>query len=196
MISTIVVSNPKKILVVSDNSLALALIGDRLVQAGYRVRRAESEHAAESWLAGGSRPDLAILDLSLPIDGALQLARRLNELDHVPFILLTALCEADRLEDSIPQLIPAIEAALTRARELQELRESRDHLQRALDNERNICVATGIVMMEYRLKRGAAYDLLRHTARNRQRKLSVVADEIVRARELLNLEAAQQPPLN
>lgn len=192
---------PKVLLLVDDDRLVLSTTANGLRRAGYEVICAESAEDAEVWLASGARPDLALLDVRMPGQGGLYLAHRLHELDHIPFIMLSAYSDATLVEQTarqgalaylvkpldIPQLVPAIEAALTRADELQELRHGRRQLQQALDDERNISVATGILMMEYKLSRQAAFILLRDTARKQRRKLNAVADELVRARELLNL---------
>ncbi|MEI8323801.1 MAG: response regulator [Betaproteobacteria bacterium] len=172
-------------------------MADGLIDAGYAVTTADSAEEAESWLAGGERPDLAILDVRMPGRGGLYLAQRLRELDHIPFIMLSAYSDAAIVEEAtrhgalgyavkpldIPQLIPAVEAALARANELQGLRETRQQLQRALDAERNISVATGIYMMQYRLRRSEAFNVLRDAARKQRRKLADMADEIVTAHE-------------
>jgi response regulator NasT len=85
------------------------------------------------------------------------------------------------------QLVPAIEAALARANELQALRAARQQLQAALDGERDISIAVGITMMQYRLKRSDAFELLRKSARTRRRKMADLAREIIHAGEALNL---------
>lgn len=201
-------SNGKRLLLVDDDRLVQAVVANGLTRAGYQVTSAESAEDAEAWLAGGERPHLAILDVSMPGLGGLHLARRLHDLDHVPFIMLSAYSEPETVQRAtgygalgyvvkpldIPQMIPAIEAALGRANELQELRDTRHQLQSALDTERNISVATGIVMMEHRLGRAEAFVLLRATARRQRRKLAEVADAIVAARETLNFNGAAPIP--
>jgi AmiR/NasT family two-component response regulator len=195
----------KQLLIVEDDRLVLSTIACGLTHAGYGVATAESAEDAEAWLASGERPDLAILDVRMPGQGGLQLAQRLHELDHIPFMMLSAYSDPQTVEQAtrcgalgyavkpldIPQLVPAIESALARANELQELRDTRSQLQVALDGERNISVATGIVMMEHRLKRGDAFALLRDSARKQRRKLADMADEVVKARETLSFSAAQ-----
>jgi response regulator NasT len=94
----------------------------------------------------------------------------------------------------IPQLVPAIEAALARANELQGLRETRQHLQKALDAERNISVATGVYMVEYGLKRSDAFNLLRDSARKQRRKLADIADDVVAAHESPGSQARRRLP--
>mgnify|MGYP002149656368 CR=1 FL=1 len=53
--------------------------------------------------------------------------------------------------------------------EIEHLRQSRAQLQEALDGDRSINVATGITMMQYRLPRAAAFELLRSAARSPRR---------------------------
>ena len=201
-----IISAPaKRLLLVDDDRLVLVTIARGLIQAGYAVMTAESVEEAEAWLAGGDRPDLAILDVRMPDQGGLQLAQRLHELDHIPFMILSAYSEPQMVAQAshcgalgyavkpldVAQLVPTIEAALARADELQELRVTRQQLQKALDAERNISVATGILMMEYRLKRSDAFALLRDNARKQRRKLADMADELVSARDTLSFDVAQ-----
>jgi len=196
----------KQLMLVDDDRLVLSTLASGLLRAGYRVVTAESAEDAENQLSGGMRPDLAILDVRMPGNGGMHLAQRLHELDHIPFMMLSAYSDAafvDRATQlgalgycvkpvDIAQLAPAIESAMARANEIQGLRETRKQLQNALDGERNISVATGIFMTEYRLKRHEAFALLRDTARKHRRKLADVASEVVSAREILNL----QPPVD
>lgn len=189
----------KHLLIVDDDRLVLATLAAGLANMGYQVSTAESAEDAQALLAGGQRPDLAILDVRMQGQDGLFLARRLHDLDHIPFMMLSAYSDAPTVEQAtlngalgyvvkpadIGQLIPAIEAALARANELQDLRLTRQQLQQALDDERNISMATGIFMREHRLKRSDAFAMLRSAARKDRRKLADVADEVVRASEAL-----------
>jgi AmiR/NasT family two-component response regulator len=136
----------------------------------------------------------------MPGQCGLSLAQRLRDLDHLPFMMLSAYSDAQTVEQAtlcgalgyavkpldIPQLVPAIEAALARANELQELRATRQQLQAALDSERDISLAVGITMMQHHLQRNEAFDMLRKSARSRRCKLAELATEIIQAAEKLN----------
>jgi response regulator NasT len=188
-------SEAVRLLLVDDNRLVLATLAEGLADAGYRVVTAESVADAEDYLAGGLRPDLAIVDILMPGRNGLELASRLRELDHIPFILLTATGEAQTVDRGtsagalaylvkpvdVPQLVPAIEAALARAAELSELREVRRQLQAALDMDRETNVAIGIVMVQRGLGRREPFEFLRRTARSQRRKLVDLAREVIRA---------------
>lgn len=183
-----------RLLLVDDDRLVLATLSGGLLDAGYEISTAESAEEAEMLLASGLRPDLAIVDIRMSGQDGIYLARRLRELDHIPFMMLSAYSEQRLIDQAsrhgalgylvkpldTPQLLPAIEAALSRANELQSLGETRSQLQAALDSERDISVAIGITMMRYRLQRQDAFELLRKTARSERRKLSELATEIIR----------------
>lgn len=189
------------LLLVDDDRLVLSTLSLGLQQAKYRVSSAESAEEAEVFLASGERPDLAILDIRMPGSSGLYLAQRLHQLDHIPFVILSAYSDQAMIDQAsqlgalgylvkpldIPKLVPSLEAALARAHELQDLRVSHQQLQAALDAERNINVAVGITMMQYHLKRNEAFNKLRNAARVGRRKLADLANEIVQAGEALNL---------
>ncbi|MHA7598912.1 ANTAR domain-containing response regulator [Alicycliphilus sp. T452] len=189
-----------RLLLVDDDRLILGTLAAGLRHMGYQVAVADCVEEAETLLSGGLRPDLAIVDVRLPGRDGLSLAQRLAEVDHVPFLMLSAYGDAATVERAthsgalgylvkplaLHQIQPAIETALQRAGELDGLRRARTQLQSALDADREINVATGITMVQYRMARKPAFELLRNAARAQRRKLSAVAQEIVRACELLH----------
>ena len=187
------------LLLVEDDRLVLATLSKGLELAGYVIGTAQSVDDAEEILASGERPDLILLDVQMHDRSGLELAMRLQQFDHIPFMLLTAYSDQHIIEQAkflgavgfmvkpvdTPQLIPAIEAALSQAEALKSLRTSKNQLQQALDGEREISIAVGITMVQYRLGRKAAFELLRKTARSQRRKLAPLATDVIQASELL-----------
>lgn len=193
----------KQLLLLDDDRLVLATLGEGLRQAGYRVTTASSVEEAEEVLAGGGI-DLAILDVRMPGLTGIDLARRLHAADNeVPFIFLTAYSDEELVEQAAEagamgyvvkpadpdRLVPAIEAAFARAADARTLRETGRQLQVALDADRDVSLAIGIVMERRRLGRQDAFELLRGQARTERRKLIELAREVVLAVEKLNLVA-------
>lgn len=195
------INSKHSLLLVDDERLVLATLAQGLSRAGYTVSTAESVDEAEATLASGERPELVILDVSMPGRSGLELAERLHAFDYIPFLLLTAYSDQEIVEQAAAcgalgylvkpvdtrQLVPAIEAALARAAELRSLRMTGQQLQNALDRERDISIAIGIAMVQYRLGRKAAFELLRKTARSQRRNLAELSMEVIRASEALNL---------
>lgn len=197
-------AEPRKILLVDDDRLVLATLANGLEQAGYAVQAAGSAEEALRVLAV-ELPDLAVLDMRMPGRSGLDLARQLRETGEVPFIFLTAYSEPDIVQRAaecgalgyvvkpvdMPQLVPAIEAALARAAELGKLRETEKQLQTALSESREVSMAIGLMMERRRLGRQQAFEMLRSTARSQRRKIGEVAQEVLAAAESLNIGRGQ-----
>ncbi len=190
----------KKILLVDDDRLILALIGEGLRKFGYEVETASSGDEAIV-RCRENPPDLAILDVRMPGKTGIDTARELRGTTAVPYLFLSAYGDLDIVKSAVDegalgylvkpidvtQIVPTIEAALARAAELRELREREAHLSNALAAGRESSLAVGLVMERYRLDRRAAFEALRFHARSQRRKFDEVAAEFVRLAEQANL---------
>ena len=194
----------KRLLLLDDDRLVLATLGEGLRQAGYRVATASTVEEAEDILAAGEI-DLAIFDVRMPGVSGIDLAWRLHDANsEVPFIFLTAYSDDELVEQASEagamgyvvkpadpdRLVPAIEAAFARAGDVKKLRETGRQLQTALDADRDVSLAIGIMMERRNLGRQEAFELLRGQARTERRKLIDLAREVVLAVEKLNLVSA------
>ena len=189
----------RKVLLVDDDRLVLAMLQSGLEQAGYAVQACASAEEAQRVLAL-ELPDLAVLDIRMPGTSGLELARMLATERAVPFLFLTACNEAEVVQQAteqgaigylvkpvgIPQLLPALEAALARAADIRKLRSTGTQLQTALNESREISMAVGLLMERRRLDRKQAFETLRLSARSQRCKIHEVAEEMLAAAELLN----------
>jgi response regulator NasT len=190
----------RKALLVDDDRLVLATLASGLEQAGFAVQACASVEEARRVL-GVERPDIAVLDVRMPDQSGLDLAKHLLD-DHpaVPFIFLTAYGDEEVVQQAVefgalgylvkpvdlPQLIPALSAALARSADLGKLRSTGQQLQTALNESREVSMAVGLIMERRRLNRQQAFEALRNSARTQRRKIGDVAEEILAAAELLN----------
>src|ERR1700726_5347591 len=81
-----------KILYVEDNEDNIYMLKSRLTRAGYTVLVA-TDGAQGVAMATSERPDLVLMDLSLPVLDGWEAARRIKaapETRHIPLIALTA----------------------------------------------------------------------------------------------------------
>ncbi|MDP3610040.1 MAG: response regulator [Methylophilus sp.] len=200
-LETQIVTQMKSILLVDDDRLIIATLSNGLARAGYRVTSAESVDEAEKWLNNNDQPDLVILDVRMPDRDGLELIEYLNDSNQIPFILLTAHSDQEIITQAkesgamgylvkpvdISQLIPTIETAIYRSQEIKNLRKAKQQLQTALDADRAISVATGIIMDQHLINHDDALELLRRTARSEHLKLIELASSIINSRETLNL---------
>lgn len=187
------------ILIAEDEPASRRLLATCLRQAGYQTLEAASGEEALR-LAAEKSPDLAILDIMMPGMKGTEAAERLRRDTGVPFIFLSALDESDIVQQAVeagalgylvkplnvPQLAPAIRAALERAEELRRLRAAESNLAAALAVGRSTSIAIGILMERHGLSQQQAFDLLKSSARASRRKVVELADQLVQAMETLN----------
>lgn len=188
------------ILVADDDRLVLATVANGLSQAGYSVLEA-SDGIQAVQLCSEHNPQLAILDLRMPDMSGIETAREIQSKYNIPFMIFSAYGENQMVKEAVDngalgylvkpldvaQLIPSIEAALERAAEINKLKETEYHLNRALNTGRETSTAIGILMERHRLTSQQAFEMLRQQARSQRRKLWKISEEIVRAAETLSL---------
>jgi len=189
----------KRILLADDDRLVLATLAKGLRNAGYEVHVCDSGEAA---LAAAEQEsfELAVLDIRMPGLSGIETARRLRDQHNIPALFLSAYGERELVEQAIAdgglcyvvkpidaaQLIPAVETALARAKDLSALLQTKAHLERALAGGRYTSMAIGICMERLGLTEQAAFEMLRANARKNRRKLEELCRETVGAVQRLN----------
>jgi two-component system, OmpR family, response regulator len=78
------------IVVVDDEPDVLSMVSDYLGRDGYNVSRCTSGAELDRTL-DATTPDLLVLDVNLPGEDGISIARRLQATRHVPIVMLTAL---------------------------------------------------------------------------------------------------------
>lgn len=196
-----------RLLLVDDEPLILATFRHGLRTRGYDVTLAASGEEALVH-AAAARFDLAILDIRMPGMSGLELGRRLHERHDLPCLYLTALGDGDSVAHAVrngaltylvkpitvTQLIPAIEAALLRAREMRALADQTVHLDRALDGSRHTSVAIGMLMERHQMTEQQAFETLRAEARRQRRKLEDYCGALIAGQEAGLARAGERFP--
>lgn len=182
----------KSLLFVDDDRLVLSTLAEGLRDAGYSVVTADSAKAAMAY-ADKTSFELAILDIRIPHVSGIDLAASLRDDFNISSIFLSAFDDQHTVDMAIREgglgylvkpvtvakLIPAIEAALARSRDLKKLVSYSSTLEKALSANRQVSVAIGILMAELGLTEKEAFEHLRNVSRNRRQKMEIVAEEVV-----------------
>jgi response regulator NasT len=189
-----------RIVLADDDRLILSTLGQGLRDAGYEILEASDGKAAVH-LCETAHPELAILDVRMPGLTGVEAARLIRQKTNVPFIFLSAYGEKEIVKLAVeegalgylikpvdvPQIVPAIEAALARAAELSELRDSMHNLTSALEASRETSMAVGLIMERYRVNRNMAFHVLRQHARAQRRNIKQIAEDLLNASDTLNI---------
>ena len=180
------------ILIVDDDRLILSGLANGLEARGYVVHKAVTGEEAVA-LAETVQPDLVLMDICLPGISGIETARRIQEKADVPVIFLSATDDDEMVRAAIAlgsisylvkpititQLVPAIENALARSRDISKLRSSEEHLSTALTQSRDISVAIGKLMERHGITAEDAFEMLRAHARNTRLKTGDIAKEVI-----------------
>jgi AmiR/NasT family two-component response regulator len=190
---------PLRILIADDESIRLLSLRAQLSALGHQVIAEASTGEEAVTLADRWRPDLAILDIKMPLMDGIEAAERITRARPIPIILLTAYSEAQLVERaaqanisaylmkpvSEEDLLPVITLALTRFKQFQALRQEVADLREALEARRVIEKAKGILMHRLNLTEDEAFRRLQRQSQESNRKLAQVAEAIVVADQML-----------
>ena len=164
-----------------------------LERAGFDVVAEARDGSEAVELAKVHDPDLAVMDVKMPVLDGIEAARRILNRRSIPIVMLTAFSETVLVGRAIEagvfgylvkpfrevDLLPAIQAARARHEELAALREQADSLAEALAARKSIERAKGLLMEREGLSEQEAFARLRKASQVSGRPLRVVADAVV-----------------
>lgn len=111
------------------------------------------------------------------------LLARLNE-KHSRLTAMAASGGSEEITELMAELADLTARLLAADEKLNRAEDRAAHLERALSSNRQIGTAMGILMARLQLTDEQAFDLLRRTSQNRNRKLHELADEVILTGEL------------
>jgi AmiR/NasT family two-component response regulator len=176
-----------RIVVAEDEALIRMDLVEMLNEAGYEVlaEAADGAHAVE--LVKEFKPDLAILDVKMPILDGISAAEEI--ISYCPVLMLTAFSQrelVDRARDAgvmayvlkpftINDLIPAIEIAISRHVQMKSLADEVADLHERLESRKIIDRAKGILMAALNLTEPEAFSWIQKAAMDRRMSMKDVA---------------------
>jgi response regulator NasT len=162
-----------------------------LTEAGYEVIAQAENGAVAIELAKLHKPDLAILDVKMPEVDGITAAQEI--ISVAPVLMLTAFSQrelVDRARDagvmayvvkpfSINDLIPAIEIAISRHRQMKSLEAEVADIYERLETRKLIDRAKGILMKALNLTEPQAFSWIQKTAMDRRISMNEVAQAVI-----------------
>jgi response regulator NasT len=180
-----------RILVAEDEALIRMDLVEMLREAGYEVVAEAADGAQAIELAQLHKPDLAILDVKMPVLDGISAAEKI--IDITPVLMLTAFSQRELVERardagvmayvvkpfSIGDLVPAIEIAISRHTQMRSLAAEVKDLHERLETRKLIDRAKGILMQALNLSEPEAFSWIQRAAMDRRLTMKEVAAAVI-----------------
>jgi AmiR/NasT family two-component response regulator len=182
-----------RVVIAEDEAIIRLDLKETLEEEGYTVigETGRGDQALE--LVRALRPDLAILDVKMPGMDGLEVAKVIGDERICGVLVLTAFSQREIIEQARDagalaylvkpyqksDLIPAIEVAIGRFRELQALSGHVDALGEQLEARKMIDRAKGRLIDEFAMKEQDAFSFIQRTAMKERSKMREVAERIL-----------------
>ena len=180
-----------RILVAEDEALIRMDLVEMLQEAGYEIVAQATNGEEAIALATEHHPDLAILDVKMPVLDGISAAEKIISI--APVLMLTAFSQReliDRARDAgvmayvvkpftIGDLIPAIEIAISRHTQMKSLAEEVADLHERLETRKSIDRAKGILMKALNLSEPEAFSWIQRAAMDRRLTMKEVANAVI-----------------
>lgn len=186
-------SERTRVVIAEDEAIIRLDLRETLEEEGYEVVAETGRGDTAVDLVREHRPDLAIFDIKMPgIDG-LEASRRVSADKLCPVVLLTAFSQREIVEQARDagalayivkpfqksDLVPAIEVALGRFRELQLLASEVGALEEQLETRKIIDRAKGHLIDKGGLSEADAYAFIQRSAMSERTKMKDICERIL-----------------
>ena len=184
---------PIRVVIAEDEAIIRLDLRETLEEEGYEVVADCGRGDTAVELVRQHRPDLAVLDIKMPGMDGLEAARIINEERLCGVLVLTAFSQREVVEQARDagalaylvkpfqksDLIPAIEVAIGRFRELQALSGEVDALGEQLETRKVIDRAKGVLIDRHGMGEQDAFAFIQRTAMSQRSRMRDVADRIL-----------------
>ncbi|CAB4692406.1 MAG: response regulator [Actinobacteria bacterium] len=180
-----------RILVAEDETIIRLDLVEMLTEAGYEVIAQAENGVVAVELARQHNPDLAILDVKMPEMDGITAAEQIISI--APVLMLTAFSQRELVERardagvmayvvkpfSINDLVPAIEIAISRHKQMKTLESEVADIYERLETRKIIDRAKGILMKAMNLSEPESFSWIQKTAMDRRISMKEVANAII-----------------
>jgi response regulator NasT len=182
-----------RVVIAEDEAIIRLDLKETLEEEGYIVVGETGRGDKAVDLVREHRPDLAILDIKMPGMDGLEAARLITKDRICGVLVLTAFSQREIIEEARDagalaylvkpfqksDLIPAIEVAIGRFREMQALNGEVEVLGEQLEARKSIDRAKGILIDQFKMSESDSYGFIQRGAMNHRTTMKAVADMVV-----------------
>ncbi|MBI1844828.1 MAG: response regulator [Actinobacteria bacterium] len=182
-----------RVVIAEDEAIIRLDLKETLQEEGYEVVGETGRGDDAVTLVKELKPDIAILDIKMPGMDGLSAAREITAERHAAVLILTAFSQRDLIERARDagamaylvkpfqrsELIPAVELALGRFREMMALEAEVRGLEEQLETRRLVDRAKGMLMDGHEMSEGSAFSFIQQTAMRERVTMKVIARRVI-----------------
>ena len=182
-----------RIVIAEDEAIIRLDLRETLEEEGYIVVADTGRGDDAIELVRQHKPDVAIFDIKMPGLDGLDAARVVSAEKICPVVMLTAFSQREVIEQARDagalaylvkpfqktDLVPAIELAIGRFRELMALSGERDALGEQLELRKLLDRAKGLLIDKFSMTEQSAFDFIQKNAMSTRAKMVDVANQIL-----------------
>ena len=189
-------SGAVRVVVAEDESIIRLDLVETLREEGYDVVADTGRGDDAVGLVAEHRPDVAILDVKMPGLDGIEAARRIAPQRGTAVVILTAFSQRELIEEAREAgamtylvkpyrrdaLVPAVELALARFREMEALEGQVGDLEGRLEVRKLLDRAKGRLIDGHGMSEQDAYAFIQRTAMSQRRTMQDVAGDVLEGR--------------
>jgi response regulator NasT len=182
-----------RVVIAEDEAIIRLDLKETLEEEGYEVvgETGRGDEAVD--LVRQLEPDIAILDIKMPGLDGLSAAREISGERRAAVLILTAFSQRDLIERARDagalaylvkpfqrsELIPAVEVALGRFKEMKALHDQNLSLEEQLETRKVVDRAKGMLMDRHKLSEANAFSFIQKTAMRERQTMRAIAQRVI-----------------
>jgi two-component system, response regulator PdtaR len=200
-------ADPLRVVIAEDEALIRLDLKEMLEEEGYSVVAEAGDGESAVQYVTSLRPDLAILDIKMPVLDGITAAERIAADRLAPVVILTAFSQRELVERARDagamaylvkpftkaDLVPAIEMAVSRFAEIRALDSEVGTLRDRLEVRKLLDRAKGILQSQHGLSEPDAFRWIQKTSMDRRLTMRAVAEAVIAGGMTIAADPQQLP---
>ncbi|HZX36143.1 MAG TPA: response regulator [Thermodesulfobacteriota bacterium] len=182
----------KRVALIEDNSSERRVLRGLIEDMGYEVVGEGADFDSALKACREAKPDIVVMDVGLPGRDGIEAAGEINRVCPTAILLVTGAEDEETVKRAVQagvmgylvkpvggELRPAMELAMSRFREFDELRKENQDLKNTIESRKIIEKAKGLLMEKEKISEAEAFSKIRRISMDNRKTMREVAEVII-----------------